>query len=217
MRYALLLNLVLGMLAGCPAPAQDTTRRVLVGLDLSKNVPALPFLNNYGYFFDRGLLVELPLYVPLGTSRSCLKITPGYAAIGANPIYRNLDYRNRGFSLNVAVDYFRSRRTSLGGGINAALFGESGTFVLPGGFFDDRRLPFRRRTFGVGVEGHWARWWYLGPRFFISPELRFIIHTVPTDKSPDPYYIPGMGVTDRNLPFTGGISVRIGYAVPFRR
>jgi hypothetical protein len=217
MKYVLFLNLLLWGLAGPTVQAQDTTRRVLLGIDLSKNVPALPFLNNYRYFFERGFLVEFPAYVPLGTSRSSLKITPGYCNIAANPVYRNLDYHNRGFLLKAGVDYFRSRRISVGGGINAAAYDEFGTFVLSGPFFGDLRMPFRRRVFGLGLEGHWARWWYLGPRFFISPELRFVIYAMWPGKSPEPYYIPGMGATSRDMPFTGGLSVRFGYAVAERR
>lgn len=218
MKYALLFNLLLGVLAGQRGRAQDQEAQALIGLDVSKNVPALPFLNNHKYFFERGVLVEAPLYFPLrGASGLHIRVTPGYASIAAHPVYRNLDYRNRGFLLKGGLAYFFSRHFSMGWGVSAAAYDESGTFVFPGSFYGDLRVPFRRRIFGVGLESHYAGWLYLGPRFFVSPEIRFVIHSVPDNKVPDSYYIPGMGATDRDLPFTGGVSIRVGYVLPDRR
>lgn len=218
MKYALLFNLLLWLAAGQPVQAQDLTGRVLLSVDLSKNVPALPFLNNHKYFFERSFLVEAPLYFPLRNAPGLsIRVTPGYASIAANPIYRNLDYKNQGFLLKGGVEYFFSRHFSLGWGVNAAVYDEFGAFIFPGSFYGDLRIPFRRRIFGVGLESHYAGWFYLGPHFFISPEIRAVLHSVPDKKVPDAYYVPGMGATDRDLPITGGVSVRVGYILPDRR
>ena len=212
------LNLLLWASTWGTSWAQEEGGRMRIGLDLSKNVPALSFLNNYKYFFNRSLLVEAPLYFPLRDVPGLfISVTPGYASIVADPIYRNLAYKNQGFLLKGAMEYFLNRHISVGGGLNAAAYDEFGTFVLPGSFYGDLRVPFRRRIFGVGLEGHYAGWLYLGPRFFVSPEIRLVLHSVSDKKIPDAYYVPGMGATDRDLPITGGVSVRVGYVLPGRR
>jgi hypothetical protein len=197
--------------------AQDQERSLLVGVDLSKNLPALPRGKNYEYFFQRSFIAEVPVYIPLSGSGFFLKVTPGYSSITADPIYRNLTYHNEGFSLRLGADVFANRYFSGGGGLNLALYDESGRYTFAGPFYEDLTFPFpHRRIFAVGLETHYAGYLYLGPNFFISPEVRFVIHSVSTKGSPDSYYIPGMGATDRDLPITGGVSIRVGYVFPSR-
>jgi hypothetical protein len=104
------LNLLLWALTWGTSWAQEEGERMRIGLDLFKNVPALSFLNNYKYFFNRSLLVEAPLYFPLRDVPGLfISVTPGYASIVADPIYRNLAYKNQGFLLKGAMEYFFNR------------------------------------------------------------------------------------------------------------
>jgi hypothetical protein len=214
MRLLLKNSLILGLLIyGQAVFGQDKARNIYLGIDIFKNLPPLV----KGYFFQKSLIIEPSIWIPLEYNGVHLNITPGYSSIYANPVYKNLQYNNEGVFLKGGVNYLLFDYFSLGIVACASRYNEFGRYILEGSYYEGVEFPFNRRQLTVlGLESQAMARLPLNKRLFIALIFRSGIHNLKRSLNPDSYYIPGMGVTSRDVNITAGGSLSLQYAIPFK-
>ena len=212
--------ITLAGLLGWPglAPAQGLTplaavpRHFLLGVDLSKNATVLAAKRTFS--LRNTFLVELPASLPLNRAGLYARVAPGYTLFSDQKVFGNLRYRCEGFSLKAGLEQLLPSGVTLGASATAAVYEESGSYVLPGPFYGDAVIALRARRLHVfGAETHLAYWFLFGEHFFVSPELRLNFYVSPRDDDAVFRYLPGVGRTTL-LNLGGGLSVRAGVAIP---
>lgn len=192
---------------------QNKDRNLCIGIDVFKNLPPLV----KGYFFQKSLIVEPSLLIPLGNKSWYLNISPGYSAIQANPIYKNLDYNNQGIFLKAGLNYLAGDYLSFGVLACFSRYDEFGSYVLKGPYYGGVVFPFNRRQLNVlGSELQMMYGIPVHKQVYIALISRGGIHNLNRGLSPDSYFIPGMGVTSRDFNITAGLSVNVQYAIPVK-
>ncbi|QHT67069.1 hypothetical protein GXP67_10625 [Rhodocytophaga rosea] len=201
------------LLYGQAAFGQNSTRNVYIGIDIFKNLPPLV----KGYFFQKSLIIEPSVWIPLGYGGWHLNFTPGYSSIYANPVYKNLEYNNEGIFLKGGVNYLFMDYFSFGIVACASRYSEFGRYILEGPYYGGKEFPFQRRQVRVlGLETQAIIKFPLSKRFFLAFIARSGIHNLDRALSPESYYIPGMGVTSRDINITAGGSISLQYAIPLK-
>ena len=212
-RSSLFICLFISLLCGQAAFGQNSTRNLYIGIDVFKNLP--PLIN--GYFFQKSLIIEPSLWIPLGYNGLHLNITPGYSSIYANPVYKNLEYNNEGVFLKGGVNYLFFDYFSVGLLACASRYNEFGRYILEGPYYGGVEFPFNRRRITVlGLESQAMARLPVNKRLFIALTFRTGMHNLKRSLNPDSYYIPGMGVTSRDINITAGGSLSLQYAIPLK-
>jgi hypothetical protein len=190
--------------------AQNSTRNIYLGIDIVKNLPPLV----KGYFFQKSLIIEPSVWIPVGNNGFHLNLTPGYSSIYANPIYKNLEYNNEGTYVKGGVNYLFLDYFSIGMAACLSRYHEFGRYILEGPYYGGIEFPFTRRQVTVaGLESQGIIKCPLTNRLFLTFIARGGIHNLDRTLSPESYYIPGMGVTSRNVNITANVSVSLQYAI----
>jgi hypothetical protein len=153
----------------------------------------------------------------LGYNGLHLHITPGYSFIYANPVYKNLQYNNQGVFLKGGVNYLFFDYFSLGMAACATRYNEFGRYILERPYYGGVEFPFNRRQVTVlGLESQAMARLPVSKRLFIALIMRSGIHNLKRSLNPDSYYVPGMGVTSRDMNITADVSLSLQYAIPLK-
>lgn len=192
--------------------AQSGKPTFFFGLDLFRSVPT---------YFQRGFTLEPSIMVQT-KGGWIYDLAVGVTKISHSRIYTNMDYRNEGNYIRVAVRRELGANFDLGLGLGYSDFNEFGTVIFADALYGDYTLSVKQSNQIYFLEPSLSYKLKLSARFTLIPQYRMPIILSSYNEQAFPIYAaPGVGDMQlfgsadakKSSPSTIAVSLRITYNI----